>query len=632
MWVRRWWLTDNCFPSGSPLSKIIGIDLGTTNSAACYIEHGEPKVVINEEGARLTPSIVGFSKDGDRFVGDIAKRQLLMYPENTVHSIKRFMGRRVTEVRSEASKVAYSVIDLGDDLVGVEVCGKHYTPQQVSAFILQKVKKSAEDFLGEPVEQAVVTVPAYFNDRQRQATKDAGRIAGLEVLRIINEPTAAALAYTIRRKKAATIAVYDFGGGTFDISILDVDADVAEVKATAGNNHLGGNDIDNRLVDWLASEFKKSNGIDISQDRMVRQRLLEAAEKAKMDLSTAMETEIHLPFLTADESGPKHLQTVLSRAAFEFLVEDLLRQTIDECAKALAESKLDPSQITEVIMVGGSSRIPKVQEMVKQLFIGCPLNKSFNPDEVVAVGAAVQAGILSGSVQDVTLLDVTNFSLGIEVEGRRNARLIPKGSTVPVMRTQMVSTVVDNQSTVKIHVLQGEERLAKDNISLGDFELTDIQAAPRGVPRVEVTFTIDTDGIVNVAAKDKRTNASQGITIHSPSGMSQKAIDDARAELEALDEAEEFTREMQDLRNKVEKQLFGLENFLRDHKLSLQKREIFDTEQALKRGRMALVKKANGNALKELSQYLVNYQDHLRQRVEADAGDTTGSISLISPD
>ncbi|MCO4771175.1 MAG: molecular chaperone DnaK [Deltaproteobacteria bacterium] len=613
------------------MGKIIGIDLGTTNSVACYIEHGEPRVIINEEGARLTPSIVGFSKDGDRFVGDIAKRQLLMYPENTIHSIKRFMGRRVGEVRSEASKVAYAVVDLGEEKVGVEVGGKAYTPQQISAFILQKVKKSAEDFLGEPVEQAVVTVPAYFDDRQRQATKDAGRIAGLDVLRIINEPTAAALAYTIRRKKAATIAVYDFGGGTFDISILDVDADVAEVRATAGNNHLGGNDIDNRLVDWLASEFKKANGIDISQDRMVRQRLLEAAEKAKMDLSTAMETEIHLPFLTADESGPKHLQTVLSRAAFEFLVEDLLRLTIDECSKALSESRLAPSQINEVIMVGGSSRIPKVQEMVKQLFIGCPLNKSFNPDEVVAVGAAVQAGMLGGSVQDVTLLDVTNFSLGIEVEGRRYARLIPKGSTVPVVRSQMVSTVVDNQKTVKIHVLQGEEQLAKDNISLGDFELTEIQAAPRGVPRVEVTFTIDTDGIVNVAAKDKLTGASQGLTIHSPSGMSQKAIDDARAELEAMEEADDFTREMQDLRNRVEKQLFGLESFLRDSKLSLKKREIFDTEQALKRGRMALVKKADSDALQELSQYLVNYQDHLQQRVDADAVDDVGSISLMSP-
>ena len=409
-----------------------------------------------------------------------------------------------------------------------------------------------------------------------------------------------------------------------------VDTDVAEVRATAGNNHLGGNDIDNRLVDWLASEFKKANGLDISGDRMVRQRLLEAAEKAKMDLSTSMETEIHLPFLTADESGPKHLQTVLTRATFEFLVEDLLKKCIDECEKALTESKLDSTEIHEVIMVGGSSRIPKIQEMVKQLFVGCPLNKSFNPDEVVAVGAAVQAGMLGGSVKDVTLLDVTNFSLGIEIEGRRSAKLIPKGSTVPVVRTQMVSTVVDNQKTTKIHVLQGEEELAKDNISLGEFELTNIQPAPRGVPRIEVTFTIDTDGIVNVSARDVRTGAQQGITIHSPSGMSQQAIDAARQELEQAEEAEEVGKELQDLRHKVEKQLFGLENFLRDSKLSLKKREIFDTEQALKRGRMALVKKADADALRELSQYLVNYQAHLKQRVDSADG---GSVSVgLAPD
>ena len=613
------------------MSKIIGIDLGTTNSVSCYIEHGEPRIIINEEGARLTPSTVGFSKDGDRFVGDIAKRQLLMYPENTIHSIKRFIGRRFSEVRSDSSKVAFKIVDIGDDLIGIEIAGKTYTPQQVSAFILQKIKKSAEDFLGEPIERAVITVPAYFSDRQRQATKDAGRIAGLDVLRIINEPTAAALAYTIRRKEAATIAVFDFGGGTFDISILDVDADVAEVRATAGNNHLGGNDIDNRLVDWLASEFKKANGIDVSGDRMVRQRLLEAAEKAKMDLSTSLETEIHLPFLTADESGPKHLQTVLTRATFEFLNEDLFKKVIDECEKALTESKLETSEITEIIMVGGSSRIPKIQEMVKTLFVGCPLNKSFNPDEVVAVGAAVQAGMLGGSVKDVTLLDVTNFSLGIEIEGRRSAKLIPKGSTVPVVRTQMVSTVVDNQKTVKIHVLQGEEELAKDNISLGEFELTNIQPAPRGVPRIEVTFTIDTDGIVNVSARDVRTGAQQGITIHSPSGMSQQAIDAARHELEKADEDDEIGKEAQDLRHKVEKQLFGLENFLRDSKLSLKKREIFDTEQALKRGRMALVKKADADALRELSQYLLNYQAHLKQRVESSDGGSV-SVAITGPE
>jgi molecular chaperone DnaK len=601
------------------MGKIIGIDLGTTNSVACYIEHGEPRVIINEEGGRLTPSVVGFSKDGDRFVGDIAKRQLLMYPESTVHSIKRFIGRRYKDARTDAERVNFNVEETDDGDVQIEVSGKIYSAQQLSAFILQKVKKSAEDFLGEVVEEAVLTVPAYFTDRQRQATKDSGRIAGLEVLRIINEPTAAALAYAIRRKESATIAVYDFGGGTFDISILDVDSDIAEVRATAGNNHLGGTDIDNRLVEWLTSEFKKANGIDVSGDRMVRQRLVEAAEKAKMDLSTSMESEIHLPFLTADESGPKHLQTVLTRATFEFLVEDILRQTIEECEKALSEAKLDPAEIDEIVLVGGSSRIPKVQEMIRELF-GRPLNKSFNPDEVVAVGAAVQAGMLGGSVKDVTLLDVTNFSLGIEIEGRKFAKLIPKGSTVPVVRSQMVSTVIDNQSTVKIHVLQGEEPLAKDNISLGDFELTNIQPAPRGVPRIEVTFTIDTDGIVNVSARDVRTGSQQGITIHSPSSMSQQQIDEAKEELQQFDDAEEMSREMEDLRHKVEKQLFSLESFLREKKLNLKKREIFDTEQALKRGRMALVKRAEMDSLKELSQYLINYHAHLRERVEAGQG------------
>jgi len=609
------------------MGKIIGIDLGTTNSVACYIEHGEPRVIINEEGGRLTPSVVGFSKDGERFVGDIAKRQMVMYPENTVHSIKRFIGCTTSDIKTDIERVAYHVEDDGDGRALIKVEGKTYTPQQISAFILQKIKKAAEDFLGESVSEAVITVPAYFNDRQRQATKDAGKIAGLDVLRIINEPTAAALAYTIRRKEPATIAVYDFGGGTFDISILDVDEDIAEVRATAGNNHLGGNDIDDRIVEWLAEQFEKANKMDVRKDRMVRQRLLEAAEKAKMDLSTSMESEIHLPFLTADDSGPKHLQTVLTRATFEFLVEDILKETIGECSKALSEAKLRPEQIDEVILVGGSSRIPKVQEMVRTLFTK-PLNKSFNPDEVVSVGAAVQAGMLGGSVKDVTLLDVTNFSLGIEVEGRRMAKLIPKGSTVPVVRTQLVSTVVDNQSTVKIHVLQGEEALAKDNISLGDFELTNIPPAPRGEPRIEVTFTIDTDGIVNVSARDTNTGAQQGITIHSPSAMSQQQIEEAQDDLERFEEAEETNKEVEDVRIKVEKQLFALENFLREKKLSLKKREIFDTEQALKRGRMALVKRADADSLRELSKYLVDYHAHLRERVQQSDGGHETSVSI----
>jgi len=597
------------------MSTVIGIDLGTTNSVVCIMEHGEPRVIINEEGGRITPSVVGFSRDGECFVGDIAKRQMLMAPENTVHSIKRLVGRDFADAESDIARLAYSVFADGDGL-SIEIEGKSYTPQQISAFILQKIKKSAEDFLGESVNEAVITVPAYFTDRQRQATRDAGEIAGLEVLRIINEPTSAALAYTFRRKESATIAIYDFGGGTFDVSILDVDEDVAEVRATAGNNHLGGNDVDARVVDWLAREFKKETGVDVSADSSVLQRLAEAAEKAKIDLSSSLETEIQLPFLTAGDEGPLHLQTTLSRAAFEFLIEDILEQTLQECRSALEESGKQPSDIDEVILVGGSSRIPKAQEMLKELF-GGNLNKSFNPDEVVAVGAALQAAILSGSLQDMTLLDVTNFSLGIETQGRRFARLIPKGSTVPVVRTQMVSTVVDNQTTVKIHVLQGEEPMATDNISLGEFELTGIEEQERGIPRIDVTFTINTDGIVNVNGRDTRTGAEQGIRIHSPSGMSKQQIDAAKDQLEEFAVSDVITKELEELRHKVEKFLFALENLLRANKLQLKKREIFDTEQALKRGRMALVKRADAASLEELLEYLENYHSLIQDRIDA---------------
>jgi len=607
------------------MSKVIGIDLGTTNSVACIVEHGEPRIVVNAEGGRLTPSVVGFSQDGERLVGEIAKRQLLMRPEDTVHSIKRFIGRNYDEAKVDIDRVAFNV-EQGEDDLSIPIGGKSYSPQQLSAFILQKVKKSVDDFLGERVTEAVITVPAYFNNRQRQATRDAGEIAGLDVLRIINEPTAAALAYAVRRTAPSTIAVYDFGGGTFDISILDVDKDIAEVRATAGNNHLGGTDIDARLVDWLVDEFKKSSGIDVSNDRMVRQRLLEAAEKAKVDLSSSMESEIHLPFLAADDSGPKHLQTVLTRATLEFLVDDILRQTITECEKALAEAKIKPSEIDEVVLVGGSSRIPKVQELIKAVF-NRPLNKSFNPDEVVAVGAAVQAGMLGGTVTDVTLLDVTNFSLGIETTGKKYAKLIPKGSTVPVVRSQMVSTVTDNQKTVRIHVLQGESTLAADNISLGDFELTGIEPAPRGMPRVEVSFTIDTDGIVNVGARDVNTGVSRGITIHSPASMTSQEIEDAKDELGAYDQADQAKEESEDIRQTVERQLYAMEGFLRDNKMQLRKREIADTEQALKRGRMALVKKADNASLEALSQYLQSYHAHLQERVAEADGETGVSAS-----
>jgi len=601
------------------MSTVIGIDLGTTNSVVCIMEHGEPRVIINEEGGRITPSVVGFSRDGECFVGDIAKRQMLMSPQSTVHSIKRLVGRSFAEAESDIARLAYSVHAKDDGLI-IEIEGTNYTPQQISAFNLQKIKKSAEDFLGESVTEAVITVPAYFTDKQRQATRDAGEIAGLQVLRIINEPTSAALAYAFRRKESATIAIYDFGGGTFDVSILEVAEDVAEVRATAGNNHLGGNDVDARVVDWLAREFKKETGVDVSADTSVLQRLAEAAEKAKIDLSSSMETEIQLPFLTAGEEGPLHLQTTLSRAAFEFLIEDILEQTLQECRKALEESGKQASEIDEVILVGGSSRIPKAQEMLAALF-GGKLNKSFNPDEVVAVGAALQAAILSGSLEDMTLLDVTNFSLGIETQGRRFARLIPKGSTVPVVRTQMVSTVVDNQTTVKIHVLQGEEPMADDNISLGEFELTDIEEQERGIPRIDVTFTINTDGIVNVTGRDTRTGAEQGIRIHSPSGMSKQQIDDAKGQLEEFAVSDVITKELEELRHKVEKFLFALENLLRANKLQLKKREIFDTEQALKRGRMALVKRADAASLEELLEYLENYHSLIQDRIDAALSD-----------
>jgi len=612
------------------MSKVIGIDLGTTNSVVCVMELGEPRVIINEEGGRITPSVVGFSKDGDRFVGDIAKRQMLMSPESTVHSIKRLMGRAFADAGEDIQRLAYKVVADGDGLA-IEVDGKLYSPQQVSAFILQKIKKSAEDFLGEPVDEAVITVPAYFTDWQRQATRDAGEIAGLEVLRIINEPTAAALAYTFRRKESATIVVYDFGGGTFDVSILEVAEDVAEVCATAGDSHLGGNDIDAQVVDWLAREFEKETGVDVSGDSAVLQRLAEAAEKAKIDLSSSMETEIQLPFLTSGEDGPLHLQTSLTRATFEFLVEDILERTLQECRKALSESGKSAADIDEVILVGGSSRIPKAQEIVQTLF-GDKLNKSFNPDEVVAVGAALQAAILSGTLKDMTLLDVTNFSLGIETQGRRFARLIPKGSTVPVVRTQMVSTVVDNQDTVKIHVLQGEEPMATDNISLGQFELTGIEEQERGIPRIDVTFTIDTDGIVSVTGRDTRTGAEQGIEIHSPAAMSAEQIDSARSDLEDFSVAETITKELEDLRHKVEKFLFALENLLRTNRVLFKKREIFDTEQALKRGRMALVKRADANSLTELIEYLENYHALLRDRIAAAKLDDQSTLSVSGED
>src|SRR5213596_4330547 len=501
------------------MAKTIGIDLGTTNSCVAVMEGGEPKVIPNEEGGRTTPSVVGFTKTGERLVGQVAKRQAITNPENTVYSIKRFMGRRFDEVSEEMKMVPYKVEREGDH-VAVVAQGKRYTPPQISALILQKLKKAAEDYLGEKVTEAVITVPAYFNDSQRQATKDAGRIAGLEVLRIINEPTAAALAYGLDKKKDETIAVYDFGGGTFDISILEVGEGVVEVKATNGDTHLGGDNLDQRIIDWIITEFKNADGIDLGKDRMALQRLKESAEKAKMELSTVMETDINLPFITADQTGPKHLQMKLSRAKFEQLVEDLLQKTVGPTRQALTDSGLDPSKIAEVVLVGGSTRIPKVQQIVRELFGREPL-KGVNPDEVVAVGAGVQAGVLAGDVKDLLLLDVTPLSLGIETMGGVMTTLIPRNTTIPTRKSEIFSTASDNQTSVEVHVLQGERSMARDNRTLGKFHLVGLPPAPRGIPQIEVTFDIDANGIVNVQAKDLGTGKEQKITITASSGLSK---------------------------------------------------------------------------------------------------------------
>src|SRR6476620_5668960 len=505
------------------MAKIIGIDLGTTNSCVAVMEGGEPKVIPNEEGGRTTPSVVAFTKTGERLVGQVAKRQAITNPENTVYSIKRFMGRRYDEVSEEIKMVPYKVEREGDH-VAVVAQGKRYTPPQISAMILQKLKKAAEDYLGQGITKAVITVPAYFNDAQRQATKDAGRIAGLEVLRIINEPTAAALAYGLDKKKDETIAVYDFGGGTFDISILEVGEGVVEVKATNGDTHLGGDNIDQRIIDWIIDEFRKDQGIDLSKDKMALQRLKEAAEKAKMELSSVQESEITLPFVTADATGPKHLNLKLTRAKFEALVDDLLQRSVGPCKQALQDAGVKPSDIDEVVLVGGTTRIPKVQAIVRELF-GKEPHKGVNPGEVVAVGAAVQAGVLGGEVKDVLLLDVTPLSLGIETLGGVFTRLIERNTTIPTRKSEIFSTAADSQTSVEIHVLQGERPMARDNRTLGRFHLVGIPPAPRGVPQVEVTFDIDANGIVNVSAKDLGTGKEQKITITSTSGLQKEEID-----------------------------------------------------------------------------------------------------------
>src|SRR5690348_2943998 len=505
------------------MSKIIGIDLGTTNSVVAVMQGGEPVVIPNQEGARTTPSVVGITKTGERLVGQVAKRQAITNPENTIYSIKRFMGRRYDEVGEETKRLPYKVVRGPHDDARVDISGKSYSPPEISAMILQKLKAAAEDYLGEKVTKAVITVPAYFNDAQRQATKQAGEIAGLEVLRIINEPTAAALAYGLDKKKDETIAVYDLGGGTFDISILEVGEGVVEVKSTNGDTHLGGDDIDQKVVDWIAAEFKKDNpNIDLTKDRMALQRLKEAAEKAKIELSQLQETEINLPFITADASGPKHLVLKLNRATLERLMEDLLQRTVGPVKQALSDAGVSPDKIDEVVLVGGSTRIPRVVDIVKKLFNGKEPHKGVNPDEVVAVGAAIQGGVLGGEVKDILLLDVTPLSLGVETMGGVMTVLIPRNTTIPTRKTEMFSTAADNQTSVEIHVLQGERPVASGNRTLGKFHLMGIPPAPRGMPQIEVTFDIDANGILNVSAKDMATNKEQKITITASTGLRRK--------------------------------------------------------------------------------------------------------------
>jgi molecular chaperone DnaK len=560
---------------------MIGIDLGTTNSCVAVMEGGEPKVIANEEGARTTPSIVAFTKSGERLVGQVAKRQAITNPENTIFSIKRFMGRRYNEVSDEMKMVPFKVIQQGDH-VGVIAQGKEYTPPEISAMILQKLKKSAESYLGETVTEAVITVPAYFNDAQRQATKDAGKIAGLDVKRIVNEPTAAALAYGLDKKKDETIAVYDFGGGTFDISILEVGEGVIEVKSTNGDTHLGGDNLDQRIVEWLIAEFKSENGLDLTSkgNEMALQRLKDAAEKAKIELSTTVETEINLPFITADASGPKHLVRKLTRAKLEQLVEDLVERSVEPCKKALSDAGITVSQINEVVLVGGQTRMPRIQELVKKLF-GREPHRGVNPDEVVAIGAAVQAGVLTGDVKDLLLLDVTPLTLSIETLGGVATPMIPRNTTIPTKKTETFSTAADSQTEVEVHVLQGERPMAGQNRTLGKFKLGGIMPAPRGVPQIEVTFDIDANGILNVTAKDNATGKDTRITITSSSGLSKEEVEKMAKEADAHAAEDKEQRESIEARNTLDGLVYNIEKMLKDSGEKVQAADKTEVESAL---------------------------------------------------
>jgi molecular chaperone DnaK len=607
------------------MSKIIGIDLGTTNSVVAIMEGDKPTVITNPEGSRITPSVVAINDKGERLVGQVAKRQAITNPENTIYSTKRFMGRKFNEVEAEVKMVPYSVLPADNGDVRIKIMDKQYAPPEISAMVLRKLKEAAEAHLGMPVERAVITTPAYFNDAQRQATKDAGQIAGLKVERIVNEPTAAALAYGLDRKKDETIAVFDFGGGTFDISILEVGEGVVEVKSTNGNTHLGGDDLDHELMLWIVAEFKKEQGIDLSQDKMALQRLKEAAEKAKCELSTVTETEINLPFITADAGGPKHLQLKLNRAKFEQLIDSHLKKTLKPCEQALADAGISAGEVDEVVLVGGSTRIPKVQEMVQEFF-GREPHKGVNPDEVVAVGAAIQAGVLGGEVKDILLLDVTPLTLGIETLGGVFTKLIPRNTTIPTRKSEIFSTAADGQTSVEVHVQQGERGMAAHNKTLGRFHLNDIPAAPRGIPQIEVTFDLDANGIVNVSAKDLGTGKEQKITITASSGLSNEEVEKMVKEAEDNAEVDQQAREMADTRNQADQMVYQVEKTLNENSDKIPEDVKTEVQEALKEAKEAL-EKGDVAAIKSANERLERSSHRMAEQIykgQAEAGGAAG--------